>query len=103
VTTSTCELETICREQLDRYFAAHPNATLQRHALLALRMVASEEHSLTGKPEGWAAGIIYAMANLYRQACGVPGLLNCEFEAFFTVSMGTVRRRASQVTDLLPI
>jgi hypothetical protein len=43
------------------------------------------------------------VANLYRRACGVPGLLNCEFEAFFAVSMGTVRRRAAQVTEQISI
>lgn len=46
---------------------------------------------MTGNPEGWAAGIIYALVNQDRQACGVPGLLNSEFSAFFGVTMGTIR------------
>ena len=97
--TSTHELEAACREQLDRYFASHPDVALQQRAMMALRFLASDATMLVGKPEGWAAGIVYAVANLYRRACGVPGLLNSEFEAFFAVSMGTVRRRAAQVIE----
>lgn len=97
--TSTRELETACREQLERFFASHPDVALQKRAITALHLLASDASMLSGKPEGWAAGIIYAVANLYRRACGVPGLLNSDFEAFFAVSMETVRRRAAQVTE----
>jgi hypothetical protein len=86
-----------CREQLDRFFAAHPNAGLKTRALKTLRLMAAGEKALTGKPEGWAAGVIYAVANLDRQACGVPGLLNSEFAKFFGVRMETARRRAAQI------
>jgi hypothetical protein len=73
VNTLNHTIESACREQLDRFFAAHPDSTLQKHALIALRLLASAEKPLAGKPEGWTAGIIYAMANLYRRACGIPG------------------------------
>jgi hypothetical protein len=59
----------------------------------------SESRVGGARPEGWAAGMIYAVANLDRQACGVPGLLNSEFIEFFSVSMETVRKRAANVMN----
>lgn len=55
------------------------------------------------KPEGCAGGIIYAVANRDRRACGVPGLLNSEFEALVGVSMGTIRRQAAQIERILAL
>ena len=88
-----------CREHLDRFFATHPNPVLEERATKALEFLAKVEKLLAGKPEGWAAGMIYAVANLDRQACGVPGLLNSEFIEFFSVSMETVRKRAANVMN----
>ena len=90
-----------CRESLEHFFGGHPDPAMQARALKALRFLAACNKPLLGKPEGWAAGIIYALFNRYRRACGVPGLLNSEFEAFFHVSMGTIRKRAAQVEGLL--
>jgi hypothetical protein len=95
------DLEHACREQLERFFGSHPNATMKKRVLKALRFLSASDKPLAGKPEGWAAGIIYAVANRDRQACGVPGLLNSEFEALFGVSMGTIRKRAAMVERLL--
>lgn len=92
-----------CRDGLNRFFGAHPDAAMKKRALKALRFLAACEKSLSGKPEGWAAGIVYGLANRDRQACGVPGLLNSEVEAFFGVSMGTIRRRAAQIERLLAV
>lgn len=92
-----------CQEHLDRYFAAHPNAELQKQSLKALRLLAASEDRFDGKPEGWAAGIVYAVANRDRRPVGVPGLLNSEFEQFFSVSMGTARRRAAKVSEELSL
>jgi hypothetical protein len=75
----------------------HPNPALNKRAMKALRLLAAGERPLTGKAEAWAAGVIYAVANLDRQACGVPGLLNSDFTEFFGVSMETARRRAADV------
>ena len=99
VTNQDCELA--CRELLERFFADHSDVTAQKRVLEALRFLTADNKPLTGKPEGWAAGIIYAVTNRDRQACGVPGLLNSEFEAIFGVSMGTIRRRAAQIAELL--
>jgi len=94
------DLESACREHLLRFFAAHPAAALRKRALRALRLLRTSEKPLRGKAEGWAAGIIYAVASRDRQACGVPEILNSEFEAMMDVSMSTVRTRAAQVERL---
>lgn len=86
-----------CRRHLERFFRSYPDSALQERATKALRFLAAGDAELAGKPAGWAAGIIYALANRGRRACGVPGILNAEFEQFFGVSMGTVRKRAVQV------
>ena len=93
--------ELACRELLECFFADHPNVAVQKRVQKALRFLTADSKPLAGKPEGWAAGIIYAVTNRDRQACGVPGLLNSEFEALFGVSMGTIRRRAAQIAELL--
>lgn len=100
-TTEDCELT--CRQSLERFFGDHPDAATQRRALKALRLLVACEKPLRGKPAGWAAGIIYGLANRDRQACGVPGLRNSEVEAFFGVSMGTIRRRVAQIEPLLAV
>ena len=99
VTNQDCVLA--CRELLEGFFANHPDETAQERAVRVLRFLTADNRLLGGRPEGWAAGIIYAVANRDRQACGVPRLLNSEFEAFFGVSMGTIRRRAAQIAELL--
>ncbi len=91
----------MCRAQLDRFFAAHPDATMRKRAMKALRILRGSEKPLKGKPEGWAAGIIYAVATDGHIPCGVPGLLNAEFEQLMGVTMGTARYRAARVMDLL--
>lgn len=101
VTDQRCERA--CQESLERFFGEHPDAAMHRRALKALRLMMACETPLRGKPEGWAAGIIYGLANRDRQACGVPGLLNSEVEALFGVSMGTIRKRAAQIERLLAV
>jgi len=93
------QLETTCREQLNQLVASHRDVALENHDMIARRLFAGEEDILMGKPEGRTAGIIHAVANLNRRACAARGLLNSEFEAFFTVSMGTVYRRAAQAVE----
>lgn len=90
-----------CHGYLEHFFNRHPDAAMQRRALKALRLLTACDIPLAGKTAGWAAGIIYAVANRDRQACGVPRLLNSEFEALFGVSMGTIRKRAAQIAQLL--
>ncbi len=86
-----------CREHLERFLRIYGDRILAESATKALRFLVASDVSFAGKPAGWAAGIIYALANLGRRPCGVPGILNAEFEQFFAVSMSTVRKRAAQV------
>jgi hypothetical protein len=92
-----------CRERLEDFFASYCNAAMKERAMKALRFLSTSEEPMAGTPEGWAAGIVYAVANLDRQACGIPGLLNSDFIDFFGVSMETVRKRAARVADQISI
>lgn len=86
-----------CREHLDRFFPSNGDAKMQKTAMKALRLLAADDEPMRGKPEGWAAGIVYALANRDRRACGLPGMLNAEFDDFFGVTMSKVYNRAAQV------
>ena len=92
-----------CKEHLERFFASYPDASLQKRTTKAVRFLEAHEEPMTGKPEAWAAAIIYVLTNQDRQPCGVPGLLNSEFAEFFGVSMGTIRKRAASVVERLSI
>jgi hypothetical protein len=93
----------VCENNLDRFFKSYPDAALEKRAMKALRFVVASDTAMKGKPAGWAAGIIYALANPGLRPCGVPGLLNQEFEEFFHASMSTIRKRAAQVERCLEI
>ena len=99
----TPDFEAACRAQLDRFFAAYPDATMQTRAMKALRMLRASEKPLKGKVEGWAAGIIYAVGTYDRPPVGVPGVLNADFEKIMGVTMGTARHRAARVMELLTL
>ena len=92
-----------CRAHLDRFFASYRDEKMHKAAMKALRFLAADDEPMRGKPEGWAAGIVYALANRDRRACGVPWMLNAEFEEFFGVTMSTIRKRAAQVERALEI
>jgi len=101
MTATTTDFEAQCRKHLDRFFAAHPNAAMEKQVHKALRMLRASEKPLQGKTEGWAAGIIYAVANDGRFPCGLPDILNADFERFMGVTMSTVRSRAARVKELM--
>ena len=90
-----------CRRHLDRFFKQWPDATMQEQANKVLRMLRASEKPLKGKPEGWAAGIIYFVANDGHFPCGVPRVSNAEFAEFMGVPMETARRRSGRVRDIV--
>jgi hypothetical protein len=96
-------IEVACRDVLDRFFAKYPNLPLQKSTMTALRFLVASGEPLLGKPEGWTAGLVYALANHGRIPVGLPGLLNSEVEAYFGVSMSTIRKRAAQIEKNLTI
>lgn len=101
--TVNTDFQKLCCEHLDRFFASYRDMAMQKSAMKALRFLVAGDEPMGGKPEGWAAGIIYALANRGRRACGVPGMLNADFERFFGITMNTVRRRAAQVERAMDI
>jgi hypothetical protein len=103
MSTPQPDLESACRDHLERFFAAYPDAAMQKRALRVLPFLRISDKPLAGKSKGWAAGIIYTVAKRDRMACGVPGVLNSEFEAMMGVSMGTARRRAARVEELMTL
>jgi hypothetical protein len=96
----TPEFEAECRILIDRYFATCPDPTKQKQAHKTLRMLRASEKPLQGKVNGWAGGIIYFVVNDCRSPCGVPGMLNAEFEIFMGVSMRTICTRAARLWEL---
>jgi hypothetical protein len=90
-----------CKDFLNRFFDSYRDDALRKSSLKALRFLMACDEPLLGRPGGWAAGIVYALANRYRIACGVPGLLNKDLEEFFGVSMETIRERAVRVDERL--
>lgn len=97
----TPEFEAACRAHLDRFFAEHPTSVDQLRAYKILRLLRASEKSLKGKPEGWAAGIIYFVATDGHVPCGVPGVSNAEFASLMGVPMETARRRSGRVRDIV--
>jgi hypothetical protein len=101
--TSNHNVEPECKDFLNRFFDSYRNDTLQKQALKALRFLAACDEPLSGRPGGWAAGIVYALANRCRLPCGAPGLRNKDLEEFFGVTMGTIRERAVRVDERLAL
>ena len=99
--TADRNFELECKDFLNRFFAGHPDDALRERSFKARRFLMAGDESLLGKPAGWAAGIVYALANRYRLPCGVPGLLNKDLEEFFGVTIGTIRERAVRVDERL--
>lgn len=92
-----------CQRLLTAFFKKFPNPPLQAEADRMLKSLLDFKVPMPGKSGGWAGGIVYALANQYRRACGVPGLLNKECEAFFNVSMAMIYKRAAKIRQLVPI
>lgn len=97
---SFCDLR---EESPTNYAWIGPNSALQRKAADCLTFLMKSGKPLLGALRAWAAGIIYAVANLNRFPCGVDGVLDAEFAAFFGMSMTTIRNRAAQIDTLYTI
>lgn len=93
--TSGHDAEAACQDCLKWFFSEYKCLVhLQDKSVAVLRLLVASGVRLTGNPAGWAAGIVYAVANDGRFPCGVPGFLNADFEKAFGVTMSTVRKRA---------
>ena len=87
-----------CRRLLIAFFTKFPNSRLQVEVGHTLKRLLSRKIPMPGKPGGWAGGIVYAISSI---GVGVPGVLNSELEEAFSVSMGTIYKRAAMIKRLL--
>ncbi len=90
--------EETCRQLYADFFGRYPNGELRELTDRALAALLKLEVDFSGGAAGWAAGIVYAVGST---GCGVPGVLNADFEKAFGTTMNTVRRRAAEVERLL--
>ena len=88
----------LCRKLLGEFFAKYPNDRLKIRAHRTLTKLLADQVSMSGKPGGWAGGVVYAVSSI---GVGVPGVLNSELEEVFGVSMGTIYKRAAMIRKLL--
>ncbi|MDH4239316.1 MAG: hypothetical protein OEW48_07115 [Phycisphaerae bacterium] len=87
-------IDLTCQQLLTSFFKKYPSPHLQIEVNRILKRLLALKILMPGKQGGWAGGMIYALANQYCRACGIPGLLNKESEEFFNVSIETIYRRA---------
>jgi len=93
-------IDKTCRQFLESYFAKFPNHYLQVQADCVLKLLRERQIPMPGKPGSWAGGIVYALVNLGKRPCGVPGLLNKDLEKFFDASMGAIYKRTEKIRVL---
>ena len=88
------------QQLLSDFFNKFPNIRLQVEANRTLEKLLSCKSLMPGKPGGWAGGILYAISSI---GVGVPGVLNSELEEAFSVSMGTIYKRATKIREVLAL
>lgn len=93
-------LQATCAKLHFEFFRQLPNDELHRSVERTLAELTKSRSEFAGDPAGWAAGLVLAVGS---EGCGVPGMLNAELEKAFGVSMGTIRRRAAEIRDELPL
>jgi hypothetical protein len=91
----------VCHELMTAFFKQFPNHALQVKAFHLLECFEDFNMPMSGPPGGWVGGIIYALSNRYKRACGIPGLLNKQGEEFFGVSMSTIYKRSWMIRRML--
>lgn len=90
-----------CLKLINAYFERFPNPQLHIEVTKMFRALLDFDYQMPGNPGGWAGGLIYAFANRYRRACGIPKMLNKESEDFFGVSMSVIYKRAAVIRGML--
>ena len=89
-----------CQQRLTAFFKKFPNSHLQAKVNRVLKSLSDFKVSMPGKPGCWAGGMVYAIGSI---GVGVPGVLNSELEKAFSVSMGTIHKRAAMIRELLAL
>jgi len=97
IATAPTFVET-CNRLYAGFFEKHPNNALRDLVNRTLPLVVKRQESFPGKAEGWAAGILFAVAS---RGCGVPDVLNSDLEKAFDVKMSTIYKRSWAIRRLL--
>ncbi len=90
-----------CRQHIDRFFAAYPHAVEREYVEDELGQLAISRIPLKGQREGWAAGIIFAVATGGYVPKSISGVSNAQFEAITRTSIEWSRQRARQVLEIM--
>jgi len=93
-----CPFEETCAQLFNTFFRKYPDDDLRKGSALTLLALLKRQKVFTGKPEGWAAGIVFAVGS---HGTGVPDVLNSDLEKAFGVTMSTIYKRAWAVKRLL--
>ena len=93
-----CPFEETCAELFSAFFKNHPHDGLLERSVLTMIALVKRKKVFPGKPEGWAAGIVFAVGSV---SCGVPDVTNSDLEKAFGVSMSTIYKRAWAIKRLL--
>ena len=93
-----CPFEETCAQLFITFFKKHPNDDLRKKTAKALLALLKRKKVFLGKPEGWAAGILFAVGS---GGAGIPDVLNSDLEKAFGVTMGTIYKRSWEVKRLL--
>ena len=88
----------ICIKLHHKFFEQFPDTIYRGMVSRALAMLLECQQNFPGEPGAWAGGIAYAVGhNRY----GVPGVLNAQLEDIFTAKMPAIRKRATQIKQML--
>ena len=85
---------------LDAFFEKYPDDAFRKAAFELLDKLLASSQQLSGKPGGWAGGLVYAISAwlpLRRRHV----ILNAELEEVFGTTMGTIRTRAERIWQIL--
>ena len=89
-----------CREMLHEFLARFPNEQFCSAALESLRNLLAQRDYYPGDPGGWAGGLVYMIAS-HDPRVPHPLFHNSDLEAVFRVSMGTIRKRADKLWQVV--
>ena len=92
------QFEAACAGFYIEFFEKYPNDDLRDLVSQALALLLKKQTAFPGEPGAWAGGVVYAVGS---GGCGVPDVMNADLENAFGTTMGTIRKRAAQVKQVL--
>ena len=92
------QFEAACAGFYIDFFEKYPNDDLRDLVSQALALLLRKQTDFPGEAGAWAGGVVYAVGSC---GCGVPDVVNADLEKAFGTNMGTIRKRAAQVKQVL--